>query len=728
MKDIEVILEGFGETWKPGQHLLDVEVTLGQNEKSSNCTIMLSDPLGLIASALISHSIAMGGIQQLVSTNTITATSVASAPASTPTSSSITAVGDGSVGVVANGAKFTPQIKAFLDMVAVREVGGYFDYAMSSQWYYTAINNVRFTEAEAMRPNPPFARFPWTKAAGRYQIIPKTWDYIKERNPGQFTNFLPESQDRAAYFLMSYRGMVPYINAGDIQTAIRKGRNEWTSLPGAAEQQSGWTMEKALKYYNERLAVYQGSAVAVKPVEKVEPTTPTTNAATVQPTQEPVKGSKITINWDNNSYEFYHQGTEWNDKGVTTVQGQGLRWILNRRKRNKTVKNTTLKELAQTIASAHKVKLDWQATYDPTYEHIDQSGLTDYQLLVREANQAGLYVSEANGSITVKSRDKISDSNFIISRGQNLVKFKIEDKALDQTNEEVGSLLQDETKTTVEPLTGQLKVQTLDIDSVKSKDSTGKQATTIAGTPKPGQDAIMAQNRARMKRIKGLPSSFTITLDKETLALEPLKAVRTTGFKEPLNRVWMIDKVTHKASLQLTTLDVYSPVEVVDNTPTTVTEPTKTAETTTTTTTVASTGFVYPLSGTVTSGYKWRNGRMHNGVDISSVGGTGPGGNIVAVADGIVTTLSDPGGYGNYLKIQHDNGYNSLYGHLYAYKVASGQRVKKGQVIAIEGNTGGSRGTHLHFEIREPGGTRVNPTKHFPKLIEGKYVTGGSAV
>lgn len=714
MFDIEVSLEGLEESWKPKQHLLDVEVTLGQNEKSSNCMITLSDPRGLIAASLISHSIASGGIQQLPSSN-------AQANPSTPVAASVSPSGDGSTGVVATGGKFTPQIKAFLDMVAVREVGGYFNYQISKDWYYTAIQNDRFTEAEAMRENPPYARFRWTKAAGRYQIIPKTWEFIKSRNPGQFTNFLPESQDRAAYYLLSYRGMVPYINAGDIRTAIRKGRNEWTSLPGAAEQQAGWTVEKALAYYQERLRFYQGGSSQPQPAPKVETTA--TQAATNQPNsnQELIKGSKITIDWAGSSFEFYHQGTEHDDNGVTKVYGQGVRWILNRRKRNKTVKSTSLRQLAQAIAEAHKLKLDWQATYDPQYEHIDQSGLTDYQLLKREAEFAGLYVSEDKGVITVKSRDKIRDTGLVLAKGLNLIKYRIEDKALDQNNEE-SSLLQDETKATVEPTTGQLKVQNIDVDSVKSKDSTGKQQQEISGTPKPGQDALMSQERSRMKRLKGLPSQFLITLNTTTLTLKPLDAVRTTGLPDIMNRIWVIDKVTHKASTQVTTLEVYSPVEVVDNSPASPVQPQAATET------PSSPGFVYPHSGTVTSNYKWRNGRMHNGVDTSSVGGTGAGGDVFSVADGTVISTNFESGYGNTVRIRHTNGFRTLYAHLYSFAVRPGQQVAKGQLIGREGNTGASRGTHLHFEVTEPNGKTVDPSKHFPKLKERNRVTAKEPV
>ena len=95
---------------------------------------------------------------------------------------------------------------------------------------------------------------------------------------------------------------------------------------------------------------------------------------------------------------------------------------------------------------------------------------------------------------------------------------------------------------------------------------------------------------------------------------------------------------------------------------------------------------------------------------------------VYAPADGKVTVASYVSGYGNYIKIDHGNGYYTAFGHLSAYKVSAGQTVSKGQQIAVSGNTGVSTGPHLHYEVYIGGsskGYRVDPLKYtsHPSLI-----------
>ncbi len=132
-------------------------------------------------------------------------------------------------------------------------------------------------------------------------------------------------------------------------------------------------------------------------------------------------------------------------------------------------------------------------------------------------------------------------------------------------------------------------------------------------------------------------------------------------------------------------------------------------ETDTTYTTGSSGSFIWPLPHThnITSLFEWRWGRMHNGIDIA--GGDDYGQPIIAADSGTVTwSGNDGGGYGNYVTIDHGNGYTTVYGHASELACVTGQYVNQGDVIAYVGSTGNSTGPHLHFEIQEDG-TPLDP-------------------
>lgn len=105
--------------------------------------------------------------------------------------------------------------------------------------------------------------------------------------------------------------------------------------------------------------------------------------------------------------------------------------------------------------------------------------------------------------------------------------------------------------------------------------------------------------------------------------------------------------------------------------------------------------------------YKTR--RMHTGMDFTANVGT----EVYVTGDGIVESLEVSGwGYGRCIVINHGYGYKTRYAHLSAFKVRQGQKVKRGELIGLVGNTGKSTGPHLHYEV-EKGGTKVNPVHYY---------------
>ncbi len=103
----------------------------------------------------------------------------------------------------------------------------------------------------------------------------------------------------------------------------------------------------------------------------------------------------------------------------------------------------------------------------------------------------------------------------------------------------------------------------------------------------------------------------------------------------------------------------------------------------------------WPSAGSFTSAYGRRWGRNHNGVDIAAKTGTP----VYAPAMGTVTFSATKSGYGNYVMIDHGNGYVTTYAHMSSRSVKVGDIVSKGDLVGAVGATGRVTGSHLHFEI-----------------------------
>lgn len=107
--------------------------------------------------------------------------------------------------------------------------------------------------------------------------------------------------------------------------------------------------------------------------------------------------------------------------------------------------------------------------------------------------------------------------------------------------------------------------------------------------------------------------------------------------------------------------------------------------------------FVIPFEGKITSRYGYRRGRYHNGIDID----LRTGDTVVSAFNGKVRYAKyNDAGFGNLVVIRHYNGLETFYAHLSDIHVVANQEVKAGDLIGLGGNTGHSKGSHLHFETR----------------------------
>lgn len=116
---------------------------------------------------------------------------------------------------------------------------------------------------------------------------------------------------------------------------------------------------------------------------------------------------------------------------------------------------------------------------------------------------------------------------------------------------------------------------------------------------------------------------------------------------------------------------------------------------------------VRPVSGQISSGYGARWGSMHYGLDFADAIGAP----IHAVSTGTVIEAGPASGFGLWVRVRHDDGTVSVYGHVNDILSHVGQRVNAGDTIATVGNRGWSTGPHLHLEIWEPNGAKVDPAQ-----------------
>ncbi len=121
-----------------------------------------------------------------------------------------------------------------------------------------------------------------------------------------------------------------------------------------------------------------------------------------------------------------------------------------------------------------------------------------------------------------------------------------------------------------------------------------------------------------------------------------------------------------------------------------------------------------PVNGSITSAFGRRLHPIYNvtlfhtGIDFAASQGT----RVHSTGDGIVAFSGYDRGYGQKITINHGYGYKTIYAHLSKSLVRQGERVTRGEVIALSGNTGVSTGPHLHYEVQKDN-VKVNPTAYF---------------
>lgn len=412
--------------------------------------------------------------------------------------------------------------------------------------------------------------------------------------------------------------------------------------------------------------------------------------------------------------------------------GQSANWVLNQRTKNTAFQNISFKEFCQKVCNAYGLNLE-MSIEGPTYEYFPQRGQTDYDRLLSEARRQGLRVHTVGNTLKIHPRtngqdepstddDTEKEPDFILGYGENMgVRFSVSHQA--QTDSSQGA------RASTSSLSGSTGERKFDLDpgtgviqALRGENPIG--AGLIAGaiattgsdikalqpvTEEDNQEETEAQTRRENElRVKGITAEFEFMTTPDALRLTPDSIFATDGVTPFLNRVWVVEKITHTYSNGglKTTGSCYTPLKAKYIPPTT--PPLVGA--------VPSVdGFLHPTNGagTVTSTFRSTRRPNHQGIDIGAPRGTP----VFASKDGVTSGVESScvvgdircgGGYGNRVYIDHPDGSQTRYAHLTTVNVGDGQQVIQGQQIGTVGNTGHSFGDHLHYEIRI-GGSPVNP-------------------
>lgn len=657
--------------------LKSAAITLAEGESGNSCFFDIYDAGGVIANRYFQHIYDIEGLTPLNSPNQNRTTGA-------PTNG--TASGE-----------FSPRLRAFLDTIAFCEGGDY---------------NVRFGgstfDSYADHPRPRGR----SSASGRYQILASTFDDVKD-DVG-VTDFTPQSQDRIAVYLIDRRNALEEVEAGDIDAAIALLENEWTSLPGAAEERK--TLAEFREYYEQRLALYQpGGQEAQAATDSVADSSNKTLDDVAKIKSE--SGSQITVELGFRgesliAHSFLHTSLDY-DRFTPynlTFGGQAATWVLTQRIRNTAYINVNLRQIAEKICQSYGLVLEMEGD-GPDYEYFPQRGVSDYEALLIEARRIGYRVYCRGNRLILKPRSGDTQV-FVLEYGDNAgLTFRVRHSAQSDSSGGARSSTPGQTTSTgevkfeVDQDTGQQVEVRSDtpigagatfgstaVAGVGSRTSTtGAAIARVKPRTKGSTDTLDNSRRENELRIKGIIADFEFPTTPEALLITPDTPLITKGWGSFLDRVWVIETITHSYQVgKFTTSGTcYSPMKNRFPPPVGSTSSTPTASN--------PGGFIRPAEGRLSSGFRTARRPNHQGVDIANVTGTP----IVAAASGTVTFVGfDSGGYGNWIEVDHGNGFRTRYGHLSSSNVTVGQQVQQGQIIARMGSTGRSTGPHLHFEIR----------------------------
>ncbi len=225
---------------------------------------------------------------------------------------------------------------------------------------------------------------------------------------------------------------------------------------------------------------------------ETQPQPPQAQIQSVTPPQETsIKGTEIIIELGFEpdqliAYHFIHVGTDSakGEKDVTVFTGQSIRWLMARRTENKSFENITLRQLAEMVTRQHNLKLEMEGN-GPTYQFLDQTGITAYELLLRQCRSIGYTVKDEKNKLIIKPSGRPEYTGIVIDWG-DVLSLRFADKARSDRASSSGTSAtspptpQAASKAVIDRQTGKVEQQ-----KTEDKAGTGKAPTGVTGAAAP---------------------------------------------------------------------------------------------------------------------------------------------------------------------------------------------------------------------------------------------------
>ncbi len=502
--------------------LLEVSVDLGESERSSRCSFSIYDPGLIIGGKFQDISFKAGGIEvppELLSSSKQQSAATPTAASTTPDATlSISTSGGAAVLTRPTGRSKSAQADYYnriWSTMAIRpdRLGAVKEAAATAiknqakyqaisaktgvPWYAIAAIHYRestFNFNTNIANGEPLNRRTTLVPAGRipgvappYTFEQAAIDALTSDNRFKGVNWgnIPD----LCWFLESYNGL----------GYLYKGRPSPYLLSGSQHYQSG-------KYigdnnYSASTVDQQVGALTIiwsvlnskrTMTPETQPQPPQAQLQATTPTQEvSLKGTEVIIELGFEpdqliAYHFIHVGTDSakGEKDVTIFTGQSIRWLMTRRTENKSFENVTLRQLAEIVCRQHNLKLEMEGN-GPAYQFLDQTGITAYELLLRQCRSIGYTVKDEKNKLILKPSGRPEYTGIVID-WENVIDLKFGDKARGDRTSSPGTSAtspptpQAASKAVIDRQTGKIEQH-----KTEDKAGTGKAPSGVTGAAAP---------------------------------------------------------------------------------------------------------------------------------------------------------------------------------------------------------------------------------------------------